>query len=175
MNQSSGSAPGPAPEGASRKGPPSGEIPWEALAKDMRQALLSEIGARSIYDHLSRRVADEELARLLLELNRDGARTVGLLQAVIRDLGGRPKRTSLRRRAMARALCASSYVVGVRVVLRICAHAEETVSRWYNEYSAFFLGLGDYSRARSFRDLSLEKQLRSRALGAWIANVHRRG
>lgn len=145
-----------------------------AVLKDMRQALLSEIGARSIYDHLSRRVSDPELQGLLTYLNQEGARGVERLQEQMRGIGGRPRRTSFRRRAMARALCWSSYVIGVRAVLRICAHAEETVSRWYNEYSAFFLSCGDRERARVFRDMSLEKQLRGRAVSAWISNLRRR-
>ena len=161
----------------SRSGRADSRFPEEArraLLKDMAQALLSEIGARSVYDHMSRRVSDPELQGLLHLLNRDGERGVARLQEQMRSLGARPRRTSFRRRAMARALTWASYGIGVRSVLRLCAHAEESVSRWYNEYSAFFLAHGDRERARLFRDFSLEKQLRARALGAWISNLRRR-
>lgn len=144
------------------------------LLKDMGQALLSEIGARSIYDHLSRRVADPQLQGLLVQLNRQGIGSVARLQELMRGLGGRPRRTSFRRRAMARALCHGSRVIGVRTVLRVCAHAEETVSRWYTQYSAYFLAAGDLERARAFQELSTEKQVRARALGAWVTNLRRR-
>ncbi|MFT5050930.1 MAG: demethoxyubiquinone hydroxylase (CLK1/Coq7/Cat5 family) [Chlamydiales bacterium] len=147
---------------------------WRSLLKDMRQALLSEIGARSIYDHLSRRVQDPELRSLLVHLNQEGVLGVERLRELMRGLGGRPRRTSFRRRAMARALCASSRVVGVRTVLRVCAHAEETVSRWYAEYSAFFMRSGDRERAHAFGRMSIEKQIRARALGAWVTNLRRR-
>jgi len=145
-----------------------------ALLKDMRQALLSEIGARSIYDHLSRRIRDPELRALLVHLNLEGLRSVEQLRELMRGLGGHPRRTSFRRRAMARALCACSRILGPRLVLRVCVHAEETVSRWYAEYSAFFLASGDRERARAFGQLSIEKQLRGRALGAWVTNLRRR-
>jgi len=140
----------------------------------MRQALLSEIGARAIYDHLSRRIQDPELRSLMVQLNLDGIRSVDQLRDVMRGLGGKPRRTSFRRRAMARALCASSRLIGPRAVLRVCAHAEETVARWYAEYSAYFLQSGDRERARLFGQLSIEKQLRARALGAWVTNLRRR-
>ena len=147
---------------------------WRALLKDMHQTLLSEIGARSIYDHLSRRVRDAELQRLLVELNASGAHNVETLRTLMSGMGGRPRRTSFRRRAMARALALASVAIGTRPVLRVCQHAEDTVSRWYREYAVFFLHLGDTERAEVCRRLSTEKGLRSRVLSAWVSNAARR-
>ena len=48
-----------------------------SLVRDMHLALLSEIGARSIFDHLARRVSNPELQAVLATLNEEGAQVVG--------------------------------------------------------------------------------------------------
>jgi hypothetical protein len=160
--------------------PPDDGIPphlarsYRSLVKDMHLALLSEIGARSIYDHLRRAVRDQDLAALLARLNEEGAASVAGLQELMRGMGGRPRRTSFRRRALARALALASRVTGVRPVLRICHHAEETVGRWYVEYRQFLLLLGDEGRARTCDELAHVKRRHAQALGAWITNIAQR-
>lgn len=154
--------------------PPELQRSYASLMKDMRLALLSEIGARAIYDHMRRRAGDPDLEELLTRLNQTGAESVARLQALIRDLGGRPRRTSFRRRALARALAMSSRVTGRRIVLRICLHAEETVGRWYGAYAQFLLRLGDVERARTCEELRRVKRVHAQALGAWVSNMRRR-
>jgi len=140
----------------------------------MKLALLSEIGARSIYDHLGRFVRDVELRALLAKLNEEGVDSVAELQALMRSMGAKPRRTSFRRRALARLLALSSRVVGPRIVLRICHNAEDTVSRWYGDYQNFLLSLGDHERAEVCGRLAVTKRLHAQALAAWIANLKRR-
>ena len=144
-----------------------------ALVRDMKLALLSEIGARSIYDHMGRRVRDEELRGVLAHLNEAGAESVRRLRELMIDLGARPRRTSFRRRALARGLAFASRVIGVRVVLRVCMNAEETVGRWYREYAHFLLNLEDPERAQVCQELATVKQQHAQALGAWVSNLRR--
>ena len=53
------------------------ERAYRSLVRDVEQALLSEIGARAVYDHIARRARDEDLGRLADELNREGIEIVG--------------------------------------------------------------------------------------------------
>lgn len=155
--------------------PPAGlERAYRSLLRDMHLALLSEIGARSIYDHLGRIARDPELRAVLERLNHQGAESVTRLRELMIGLGGRPRRTSFRRRALARALSWTSRVTGMRPALRICQNAEETVSRWYAEYEIFLARIGDAERARVCGELARVKRLHSQALGAWVSNIHRR-
>jgi len=154
--------------------PPGLERAYSSLLKDMHLTLLSEIGARSIYDHLGRLTRDPELRALLRRLNQEGAESVRQLQELMRGMGGRPRRTSLRRRALARVLALSSRVLGARLVLRLCQNAEETVGRWYADYGLFLARIGDVERARECETLAVIKRLHSQALGAWVTNLRRR-
>ena len=142
-----------------------------SLVADMRLALLSEIGARSAYDHLRGRVRDGDLEGLLARLNQEGAENVERLSALIRELGGLPPRTSLRRRILARLLAASTPIVGLRIVLRVCLNAEETVARWYGEYAHFLAALGQTTRARTCEQLRQVKLAHASALSAWITHM----
>ena len=135
--------------------------------------LATSVTSHVIYG-LRRKVRDEELASLLARLNEEGAESVARLQELMRGMGGRPRRTSFRRRALARALALASRATGVRPVLRICHNAEETVGRWYVQYGQFLRRLGDEPRARECEDLSRVKRLHAQALGAWITNIRRR-
>jgi hypothetical protein len=139
----------------------------------MDDALLSEIGARAIYLHLARRYRRDDFQSLLLRLNEEGAESIARLQALMRDMGGRPRRTSLRRRVLARVLAMLSSVFGLRFVLRICMDAEETVARWYAEYALFLMRLGEIERAGTCEDLGRVKSRRAQTLSAWVTNLDR--
>ena len=154
--------------------PPELSRSYRSLLADMRLALLSEIGARSVTDHLSRRVRDPDLARLLVRLNEEGADSVTRLRRLMTSMGAQPRRTSFRRRALARALAYGSHVTGPRPVLRICADAAESLARWYAEYAQFLLRLGDRPRAQVCEDLRRVKTLHAQALRAFASNVARR-
>ena len=143
------------------------------LVRDMKLALLSEIGARSIYDHLGRHVKDEDLRALLAQLNGTGEESVRRLRELMIDLGAQPRTTSLRRRALARGLALASRVTGVRFALRICMNAEETVGRWYQSYGLFLMKLDDPDRARVCQELSQIKRQHAQVLGAWVGNLRR--
>ena len=154
--------------------PPGLEPAYRSLLKDMRLALLSEIGARSIYDHLGRRAPQDELQRLLRQLNVEGAESVAVLRDLMLGMGGRPRRTSRRRRLLARMLAWLSVVIGRRIVLRVCLNAEQTVARWYGEYALFLTRLDDTARARTCEELRSVKLLHAGALEAWIGHMGRR-
>lgn len=145
-----------------------------SLVEDMRLALLSEIGARALYDHLARHARDQVLVGVLGQLNREGAASIERLRALMIQLGARPRRTSLRRRALARGLAVSSRVVGLRPVLRICLHAESTVARWYSAYSHYLLRMGEENGARTCAELERVKLRHAQTLGAWIQNLRTR-
>ena len=148
---------------------------YRSLLKDLRRTLLSEIGARAVYDHIARRARDPELAGLAVELNEEGVDLVATVQDLMRGMGGRPRRTSLRRRALARLLVQSTWLTGARPALRLIRSAEETVGRWYGDYAQFLVRLGDHERAAAFEELRLVKQRRAMILGAWVDNLARRG
>ncbi|MFT7676622.1 MAG: rubrerythrin [Planctomycetota bacterium] len=134
----------------------------------MHLALLSEFGARAIYDHMSRRTRNEKFKEVLVRLNNEGAETVRRLREVMASMGARPKRTSFRRRALARILAYVSLVSGPRPVLRLCHHAEETVSRWYAEYAIFLSKLGDLERAAEMQSLHGCKRMHAQEVLAWM-------
>ena len=117
--------------------PPSKELrrAYRSLVADVKLALLSEIGARSVFDHIARRARDPELATVAKELNEDGIWLVARVQELIRSMGGKPRRTSFRRRALARILVHGAPITGPRPALRLIRHAEETVARWYALYA----------------------------------------
>ena len=148
---------------------------YRSLLRDLERTLLSEIGARAVYDHIARRARDPEFAALAVELNREGVDLVATVQELMRGMGGRPRRTSLRRRLLARLLVHSTAVTGARPALRLIRSAEETVSRWYGDYAQYLVQLGDHERAAAFDELRLIKQRRVMVLGAWVDNLARRG
>ncbi len=148
---------------------------YRSLLRDLRRTLLSEIGARAVYDHIARRARDSELAALATELNREGVDLVSTVQTLILSMGGQPRRTSIRRRVLARLLVHSTRVTGARPALRLIRSAEDTVSRWYGDYALFLVKLGDHERAAAFEELRLVKQRRALILGAWVDNLSRGG
>ncbi len=144
-----------------------------SLEADVRIALLSEIGARALTDHLARKVRDDDLQRLASTLNEEGINLVAEVQQLVRDMGGRPRRTSFRRRALARALVAARHLVGLRAVLRLLQHQEETLARWYGEYAHYLARIGETVRATSFDRLSTTKRRRAEVVATWVTNMAR--
>lgn len=146
---------------------------YRSLVRDVKLALLSEIGARAVFDHIARRAKDGDLGRMAEGMNREGIDLVARVQELIREMGGRPRRTSFRRRALARLLVHGAPIIGPRRVLRVVRDAELTVGRWYAEYALFLVRLGDEERARAFEELRATKERRAMALSAWVENLAR--
>lgn len=147
---------------------------FRSLRREMDLALLSEIGARSVCHHMQRRVRQPELAELLQRINEEGVRHVSEVQQLIRDLGGEPRRTSFRRRALARALTWTTPVVGARPVLRIVHHGADTLARWYRQYANYLMQVGDPEHAVVCEELSRRKRHHAQALDTWIRHMNRR-
>ena len=85
---------------------------YRSLVRDVELALLSEIGARAVFDHIARRSRDVELGRMAEGMNREGIDLVARVQELIRELGGRPRRTSFRpARPLAAAVFAMRAVI----------------------------------------------------------------
>ncbi|QDV06269.1 hypothetical protein Poly30_17770 [Planctomycetes bacterium Poly30] len=146
---------------------------YRSLVADVKLALLSEIGARSVFDHIARRARDPELAVVAKQLNEDGIWLVARVQELIRSMGGKPRRTSFRRRALARVLVHGVPITGPRPALRLIRHAEETVARWYAQYALFLVRIGDHERAQAFEDLRAIKIRHAQTIGAWVDNIGR--
>lgn len=155
--------------------PPAKELQraYKSLVRDVKLALLSEIGARAVFDHIARRAGDEELKAVARELNDDGIALVESVQELIRSMGGKPRRTSFRRRALARVLVYGAPITGPRSALRLIKHAEETVARWYARYAMFLVQIGDHERAQAFEDLRATKERHAQIIGAWVNNIGR--
>lgn len=142
--------------------------PQAIVLADMREALLSELGALATYRRLSRRTQDEELAGLLHAFYRDELRQVAVLRGLMRDLGGRPRRGSMRRAVAARLLSASARLYGPRFALRVCMEAERSVSRWYTRYANVLARSGERDAARRCMELATTKWNHATALQAWV-------
>lgn len=139
-----------------------------ALLADMRDALLSELGARAVYSRLVARIQDEELRRVLARLAEDEVEQIERLRALMRRLGARPRKRSLRRIAAARALVSFRRLFGVRFALRVCLDAEWTVSRWYAKYADYLRRVGHMDDAAVCDELALTKRRHAQVLQAWV-------
>ncbi len=160
-----------------RNGEPGGgaaQLPeHRALLRHMRSAFLSEVGARTVYAHLAKRRGREDLQLLLERLAQESEQILDRLRALMIGLGGVPKRTSLRRRFLAAALARLAPVIGIRPILQLCQHAEETVAGWYLRYAAFLCETRDEAPARICEELAGAKRLHAQALSAWLSNLRR--
>ena len=115
----------------------------------------------------------EQFERVAKQLNEDGIWLVARVQELIRSMGGKPRRTSFRRRALARILVHGAPITGPRPALRLIRHAEETVARWYAQYALFLVRIGDHERAQAFEDLRAMKIRHAQTIGAWVDNIGR--
>lgn len=139
-----------------------------ALLEDMRRALLSEYGAQAIYRHLAARVRSEELRAVLTRFHAEAPDQIARLRATMTALGERPVAGSRRRRVLAWALAALSPLTGRRLVLRICAEAETTASRWYAQFSEYLAAVGERELARDTAEMSAFKLRRAHTLRPWL-------
>lgn len=144
-----------------------------ALLEDMRRALLAEFGSQAIYAELAPRVNHPELRQVLLRLHLDEEAQIARLREVMRALGEDPLRQSRRRRLLAWALACASTVTGRRLVLRICAEAETTASRWYAQFREYLAAVGEAELARTCAELSSFKLRRAHALQPWLDQPRR--
>ncbi len=166
MNSASGST-SPAPSRGAVLGANLGSQARQALCRELKLALLSEFGARAICDHLGRLVEDTALGDSLERVNREGSEVVQEVQNLLRILGATPRRTSFRRRVLARALAMVARMSGPRPVVRIAQQACETVARWYLQYAFFLVEHGEVELARRCEGLAEIKQRHASSLGAW--------
>lgn len=141
----------------------------------MRRALLAEFGAQAIYRQMARRARDPALADVLARLHSEEEAQIETLRTLMAALGARPPRRSRRRRVLAWALAAATPVIGTRLVLRICCEAEATASRWYAQYSAYLLQVGERGHAETCGTLSVFKLHRSQVLQPWVAGARDTG
>ncbi len=139
-----------------------------ALLEDMRRALLAEFGAQAIYRQLAPRVRHAELRDILERLHADEEPQVVRLRVVMQALGEQPATRSRRRRMLAWGLAALSPLTGRRLVLRICAEAETTASRWYAQFHEYLSAVGEVELARACAEMSSFKLRRAHALQPWL-------
>ncbi|MCE9596019.1 MAG: hypothetical protein K8S98_17660 [Planctomycetes bacterium] len=139
----------------------------EALLAELRDALLAEFGARAIYKALARYTHDEALIDMLVELRHEQDGVIARVQALVKELGGRPKRKSLRRIVLANLLALWAWPISVRLPLRVCTDAEETRARWYGHFQEHFSALGHGRLAAECHDLHLIKARHARSLQTW--------
>jgi hypothetical protein len=139
-----------------------------ALVRELHLALLSEVGARSVCDHLRRSVRDPALDAVLARVNEEGAEVVREVQALLQALGARARRTSLRRRVLARLLASTARLAGPGPVLRIAQDASAKVARWYLQYAWFLAGHGALEQAKTCQRLAATKRLHADSLGAFL-------
>jgi hypothetical protein len=134
----------------------------------MRRALLAEFGSQAIYARLAARLGPGELRNLLERLHFDAAEQIERLRSVMSALGEVPVSKSRRRRWLAWALSAASPLTGRRLVLRICAEAESTASRWYAQFHEYLKAVGETALARECGVMSEFKLRRANALRPWL-------
>ena len=141
---------------------------FAALLEDMRRAMLSEYGAFVVYTRLAECGEDRELSGVLLELASEEKVQLERLAALMRKLGGRPRKRSFRRWLAARALVSCRRFFGARFALRVCLDAELTISRWYAQYADYLTRCGESEAAAECQELALVKRRHSRVLQAWV-------
>ena len=139
-----------------------------ALLEDMRRALLAEFGSQAIYAHLAARIRQPQLRGLIERLHLDEAAQIERLRAVMQALGEPAAKRSRRRRLLAWALAAASPLTGRRLVLRICAEAESTASRWYAQFHEYLAAVGETGLARECGEMSAFKLRRAHSLRPWL-------
>ncbi len=139
-----------------------------ALIEDMRRALLAEFGSQAIYAALAPRISHTELRGVLERKHADEAAQIACLREVMQALGERPLERSRRRRVLAWALASASTITGRRLVLRICAEAELTASRWYAQFHEYLAAVGELELARACGEMSTFKLRRAHALQPWL-------
>lgn len=139
-----------------------------ALLEDMRRALLAEFGSQAIYAHLAPRIRQRELHDLLERMHLDEAAQIQRLRALMQQLGEQPVAGSRRRRWLAWALASASPLTGRRLVLRICAEAETSASRWYAQFYEYLIAVGEQGLAQECGAMSAFKLRRAHALRPWL-------
>lgn len=139
-----------------------------ALRSELELALLAELGARSIYPSLAAVARDGNLVSALGRMHQEQEEQVERLRGLMAGLGLRPRRRSVRRHLLARAFAASSRVLGLRLVLRTCVHAQTTAARWYAQDRDWFLARGDRGRALVCDDLATTKLRHAQVLDTWV-------
>lgn len=150
------------------------DVEFDALADELRTALLAEFGARAIYRRLARLVADPELARLLAGFEDEQRAQIDELRALMNVLGLRPVSRSRRRWLLAEVLALGSAVFGSRLALRVCVEAEQKRARWYAHMHAFLVRRGERRFDATLQHMTTLGQVHAQALGAWLANTRRR-
>ena len=143
------------------------------LLDEMYGALRSEFGARTAYASLAWRLSGTELERVLRRMHSEEEEVIADLRNILRELGGNPRRSSLRRWLAAWGLTLTTYLTGSRFALRTCGEAEVAVSRWYREIERNFAEGGDNETAGRFGHLSRLKQLHAQTLETWVENLPR--
>lgn len=142
-----------------------------ALVFELEGALLAELGARSIYGAIPRYTHDRALIDMLAKLRQEQDDVIARVQALLRDLGRRPKQKSWRRVVLANLLAAWAWPFSVRLPLRVSAEAEETRARWYGHFQQYFEALGQRARADTCGGLQLVKIRHAQALQAWVEHL----
>ena len=150
--------------------PREGALSDPGLLREMSVALLAELGARRMYQRLARWERDRELAQLLLGFEAEEQVQVRTLSKLIADLGGKSKTSSLRRNLLADSLALTTRCGMRRIVLRICAQAEDQRARWYMHFGEVLLQLGRPAQAQICGQLALTKRRHALALQAWVDN-----
>jgi demethoxyubiquinone hydroxylase (CLK1/Coq7/Cat5 family) len=145
--------------------------PHDSLLREMRLALLSELGARAIYRDLARLLRDPGLREVLRSLAEESDEQIRQLGQAMEALGRRPPRASPRRRLLAGVLALSTPLLGRRLVLRVCATACDRAARWYAYFQMHLLHVGRRDLARSCGRLSAVRRSHAQALEAWILNA----
>lgn len=145
-----------------------------AVLAEMRRALRSEFGARSLYGWLSRFSRDPELRSLMAGLEDEELQQIDRLRSVLAELGERTRDRSYRRRAASACLAFTTPLVGVRPVLRLCEEAEGTASRWYAHFAEHLSLTGELEAAQVCGALSAIKAMHAQALRAWVDHGPRR-
>lgn len=140
----------------------------KALLEDMHRALLSEFGSQAIYKSLAPRIRQTELRGVLERLHADEEAQIQRLRSVMAALGERAPARSRRRKILAWGLAAVSPLTGRRLVLRLCAEAETTASRWYAQFYEYLLAVGEAGLARECGEMSAFKLRRAHSLHPWL-------
>jgi hypothetical protein len=142
-----------------------------ALERELELALKAEFGARALYARLARDRRDPELAGVLAEFADEQREQIADVRRVLELAGATPATDSRRRRWLAALLAAARVVIGRRVILRICADAEQTRAVWYARFAEHYALTARIELAKLCQRCATRAARHGDALGAWVANA----
>ena len=142
-------------------------VPADVQA-DMEWISRAEHGTRTLYRLLAGRVADQELAQVLGEFQREQELQIDQLRRLLERVGVQAGKKLFARQLIARGLHLASFLGAQPLALRSCLETQSTLRHRYSCLGGWFQAEGKQDLARKCDELALTKTRQMNALQAWV-------